>query len=144
MAENLYDMLKNKDLVYLFREFLHQLQSAENLAFWMEIEWYKRLPESDIPAKGAEIYKKYFDPSSTYELNIDGKLRKELNEKIKGGYTREVFDACQASVWKSMELDCFPKFLQSPQYKHYKGTFPLDQNNLLFSKRNYLFLFTTR
>lgn len=125
MAENLYEMLKKKDMVYLFREFLHELQSAENLAFWMEIEWFKRLGDAELATKGKEIYQKYFDPSSKYELNVDGKLRKELDESMKSGITRTIFDNCQASVWKSMELDCFPKFLQSARYKQYKGKLQL-------------------
>lgn len=123
MAENLYEMLKKKDMVYLFREFLHELKSAENLAFWMEVEWYKRLGDPELPAKGSEIYNKYFDPKSNYELNIDAKLRKELEANMKNGAKRNTFDNCQGSVWKMMELDCFPKFLQSARYKHYKGRF---------------------
>ncbi len=35
--DNLYEMLKNKDLVLLFREFLHDIAGPENLAFWFEV-----------------------------------------------------------------------------------------------------------
>ncbi len=84
------------------------------------MEIYKRIPEEQLANKGKEIYKKYFDASSNYELNVEGKLRKELDENIKAP-SRGTFDGCQASIWKMLELDCYPKFIQSVKYKEYMG-----------------------
>lgn len=120
MSETLANVIKNKHSVYLFREFLHELYNAENLSFWLEIEDYKSLPDSEKPTRAREIYNKYFDPKSKYEINVEGKVRKELDELIKNP-DKNTFSNCQGAVWKVMELDCFPKFAQSEKYKEFKG-----------------------
>lgn len=38
---NLHALLKEKKLVYVFREFLHEVYNNENLSFWLEIEIFK-------------------------------------------------------------------------------------------------------
>jgi hypothetical protein len=119
-AENLLSIIKSKQTVYLFREFLHELHNAENLSFWMEVEDLKMLGDSEVPTRVKEIYDKYFDAASQYELNVPGSLRKELVELVKTP-SKSTFNAAQASVWKVMEHDSFPKFLQSDKLKNFKG-----------------------
>jgi hypothetical protein len=141
MAANitsLVELLQIKDLVYLFREFLHELKGGENLSFWLEVECYKRLRDEELMPRGREIWNKYFDPKSAYELNIEGRLKNELQANLRTP-NRHAFEACQQSIWKLLEHDCFPKFLQSQKYKDYKGTAELwyirsgTDNFLLFS-----------
>ncbi len=46
--EMLKKIIKDKDLVMYFREFLHTHYNSENLSFWLEIEDLKRIPESQV------------------------------------------------------------------------------------------------
>jgi hypothetical protein len=39
---SLKELVQNKDLVLVFRNFLHDVYNSENLAFWFEIEEYKK------------------------------------------------------------------------------------------------------
>ena len=50
----------------------HELHNAENLSFWMEVEDFKLMSDSEIPDRAKEIYDKYFDAESKYELNVPG------------------------------------------------------------------------
>jgi hypothetical protein len=43
-SQQLDEVLQNEDLVYLFAQFLQQTYCLENLAAWIEIEEYKRIP----------------------------------------------------------------------------------------------------
>ena len=54
-------------------------------------------------------------------------MRKELAELIKKP-AKTTFNAAQASVWKVMEHDSFPKFLQSDKLKNFRGLYQLNLN----------------
>ncbi len=106
--------------MYLFRQFLHELYNSENLAFWLEVEEYKKLSEEERKDRSQEIYDKYFDPESKYELNVEGKMKKDLASQLPSTDIN-IFLGLQESVWNVLEHDCFPKFLQSKMYQNYKG-----------------------
>ncbi|PRP87959.1 hypothetical protein PROFUN_02696 [Planoprotostelium fungivorum] len=114
---SLNELVKDRDMVLLYREYLHDLHSSENLSFWMEVENYKNLPQEELEVVGREIYDKYISKDSPYEINIDSKMRKQVVASVAVGYTQNIFTPIQNAIWKSMELDTFPKFLQSPAYK---------------------------
>lgn len=120
MSETLKEVLKDKELVLLFREFLHECNSAENLAFWLEVEEYKKSPENELQARANEIWDKYFNPKSNYELNVEGKLKSGLEQNLKNP-TPNLFDGPQQAIWKVMEHDSFPKFVQTQRWKQFKG-----------------------
>eukprot|EP01122_Echinamoeba_exundans_P006595 TRINITY_DN1887_c0_g1_i2.p1 TRINITY_DN1887_c0_g1~~TRINITY_DN1887_c0_g1_i2.p1 ORF type:complete len:247 (+),score=41.37 TRINITY_DN1887_c0_g1_i2:106-846(+) len=61
-AKSLAEVLADEDLALLFRDFLHHLHSAENLAFWLEIEEFKLIERSAERRERAEqICTKYLD-----------------------------------------------------------------------------------
>jgi hypothetical protein len=61
-AKSLAEVLADDDLALLFRDFLHHLHSAENLAFWLEIEEFKLIERSNERRERAEqICTKYLD-----------------------------------------------------------------------------------
>ena len=100
-------ILDEPPLRSLFREFLHDNISEENLSFWLDVEDFKHKfkitssaaaisPNSSRPTRGTSgqvamkqhheslihtafhIYNKYLAPSSPCELNIDHSLKNEL------------------------------------------------------------------
>jgi hypothetical protein len=62
--------------------------------------------------------KKYFSTDSQYELNVDSKVRNELEAQAKKGvFTVDTFDKAQSQIWNVMEMDCFPKFIASKSFQ---------------------------
>ncbi len=56
-----------------------------NLAFWVAVEDYKSLTnKEDMRVKANELYKKYFNSESVYEINIDSELKKDLDMHMTG------------------------------------------------------------
>lgn len=68
------DILKNKELVYIFREFVHEQYNSENFSFWLEVECYKRLSDANRPTRAQEMFNKYFDPNSKDEINVEARF----------------------------------------------------------------------
>ena len=92
---HLRSVLENPDSVVYFKDFLDKTFSTEvwieitlteiqNLYFWMEIEVYRKLTDQEIIQQTAnEIFSKYFDPESIYELNVPSSVRDQLTAEIK-------------------------------------------------------------
>ena len=69
----LKDVLCDEELAHLFRDFLHQLHSSENLAFWLDVEDFKQISDNypDIRRQRAKrIYQKYFSADSQSQVCI--------------------------------------------------------------------------
>jgi hypothetical protein len=57
----LSQVFEDEALALVFREFLHQYNCSENLAFWLAVEEFKTISERKERRKAAEkIYKKFF------------------------------------------------------------------------------------
>jgi regulator of G-protein signaling len=114
-------VMADPDLVLVFREFLKDSFSSENLAFIVEIENYKDLwdqgaSDEEIFKRANQIFNKYFSSESKYELNVSGSLIEELKEKMKHP-TTIIFNRVQQSIFKLVETDSFPRFLKSDEFK---------------------------
>lgn len=128
-------ILAEPDLVMLFREFLKNTFSSENLAFIIEVEnfknlWSRGVEDEVIKKRAHEIFEKYFSETSSYELNISSGLlaglqqrnhiihSQELKEKMKSP-TTSVFNKCEQSVFQLVESDSYPRFIRSIEYRTY-------------------------
>jgi len=113
-------VLQDKEMIMFFREFLHKSHNNENLSFWLEAANFQKSPEEDVPKLASELYSKYFTSETTYEVNIDAKLKKDLDASMSSP-SRNMFNEIQKSVWGLMAFDCLPKFLQSDVYEKFKA-----------------------
>eukprot|EP01122_Echinamoeba_exundans_P006594 TRINITY_DN1887_c0_g1_i1.p1 TRINITY_DN1887_c0_g1~~TRINITY_DN1887_c0_g1_i1.p1 ORF type:complete len:191 (+),score=39.18 TRINITY_DN1887_c0_g1_i1:106-678(+) len=123
-AKSLAEVLADEDLALLFRDFLHHLHSAENLAFWLEIEEFKLIERSAERRERAEqICTKYLDSRCDAPVNVDAVLKDSVREQIEsGGKIRaDIFDEMQDFIYGMMEFDSFRKFLASDQYKKWQS-----------------------
>ncbi|PRP77644.1 regulator of G-protein signaling 7 isoform 1 [Planoprotostelium fungivorum] len=130
IPSNPYDVgletiLSDEDLVMLLREFMKGNFSSENLAFLIEVEAFKAKflgcspDDAKLKNRAAEIYLKYIvDSSSGYELNISGALVNEIKNTIGHPYAA-IFNRAQASVFRLVEMDCYPKFIRHPPYMEF-------------------------
>ena len=65
--------------------------------------------DRDMRQRAADIYLKYIvDPSSNYELNISSAEVRNLKNQI-GKPDTNTFDRIQTSIFKMVELDCYPR-----------------------------------
>jgi len=118
------EMLEDKTLSLLFRDFLRDQYMVENLNYWVEIEEYKIMSNDVLIQEQAKLlYKKYIIQGGKMELNIDDDMRKDIMRAINNKVaTLSTFNETQKFVLSLLEHDCYPKFLRSKTYKHYIET----------------------
>jgi regulator of G-protein signaling len=118
----LAEVLAEPDLVMLLRDFLKGSYSSENLAFLIEAANYRESCGSGnadtIKKKATKIFDKYFSTSSQYELNIADPVKKEVTENMKSP-SASTFQKVEGSIFKLIETDSYPRFIQTPIYKSY-------------------------
>lgn len=123
------EILTDEELALLFREFLRQLQCAENLSFFIETEDYKRAQDASVrEEKAAKIWAKFLGQNATAPLNIDSKCRQRISERLDSG-DLDIFDEASEFVFSMLSLDCYRKFVVSEIYKQWLGT-SLDEDLL--------------
>jgi regulator of G-protein signaling len=116
-------VLSDPELVLLFRSYLKDNLSSENLAFIVEIENFKEYwnRESNLSLKKKrvqEIYNKYFNVDSKYELNVPGNILQDVIEKMQEP-NGETFNRVEESVFKLIEADTFPRFVKCENYLNF-------------------------
>jgi len=57
-------LLSHPDGMRLFEDYLKSEFSQENIQFWKACERFKTLPECQIEAEAAAIYKEFIDPQA--------------------------------------------------------------------------------
>jgi hypothetical protein len=116
--DQLIQILRDSEQCLLFRQFLHESYSSEILSFFLEVDDYRTIVDSELLKQRAQsMYEKYFLPSK-YEIFIDSDLRQILEETIKTPDQR-TFDIVQLHTLSTLERDLMPKFLQSKLYRDY-------------------------
>lgn len=120
-APTIRDILGDEELALLFREFLHQLQCAENLSFYVEVEDYKRLPTAGERTERAEkVWSKYFGQDCPTPLNVDAKCRQRLDGVLTSGNV-DIFEEASEFAFSLLSLDCYRKFIGSEMYSKWLG-----------------------
>ncbi|GAM21958.1 hypothetical protein SAMD00019534_051330 [Acytostelium subglobosum LB1] len=115
--QGLEQIIKDRNLALYYRKFLYDRFSNENLSFWLEAENYRLIDSEELRMKRSkEIYDKYFNSSSRYELNIDHIQRAYLQDRICTP-TSDLFLPIQGSIRKILELDTIPLFSKSECYR---------------------------
>jgi len=117
--DQLMDVLKHPQLSILFREFLKSIFCVEGYAFFMDVEEYKTLNDSEeMKAKAKQIFHKYFTVDAEYEINVEGALIEMLKESTERP-DKETFDLVQQLVLVTLEGTCLPQFLAWKLYSDF-------------------------
>ena len=124
--KSLREILNCPLLFLAFREYCESEMAIENVRFWEEVEAYKKLPEEHRTERFLEIYQKYFDPDSVFELNASTDERRRLDhfkETLSSSpppiLPKDVFDRIQRRVYAELSTDVFYRFLSSEYYARY-------------------------
>jgi len=107
-----------------FWDFLHERHCGENLAFWLEVEEYRRLDNRSESQRerSLQIIRKYFEHGSSYEINIDDDVRQRVTGRVlHGEVTQDTFNIAQEVVFQLLEFDCYPKFVRAEPTKRPSG-----------------------
>lgn len=88
--------------------------------FWKEAENFRKkdFKKENINTVAQSIFKKYFDPKSTYSINIDSEVRATLQNELKDPHPF-VFIEAQIQIFELMKNDSFRRFRMTPEYLTY-------------------------
>ncbi|KAL1917316.1 uncharacterized protein VTP21DRAFT_4972 [Calcarisporiella thermophila] len=126
-AARLHHILRDPQLLSLFRVFLTANFCEENLAFWLDCEQFCQKFHSTPPGTAAKelvemsckLYEEYLSPGSPHEINIDHELRhtRVSPEDLEAVFKH--FSKVQSHIFRLMCTDSVPKFYAtlSPQYR---------------------------
>jgi hypothetical protein len=117
--------MKKKAQVDLHKKNKFPLILLESLFFWLDVEGF-RISEDPtyLKSRAFTIYNRYFTAESRYEINVEFPILGEIRKKIKEEtFDFNMFNKAQFSVFKMLQMDSFPRFLNSPSFQKYKGTF---------------------
>ncbi|XP_043207581.1 regulator of G-protein signaling 21-like [Amphibalanus amphitrite] len=114
-ASSLATLLSSKQGLSLFRSFLVQEFSEENLDFWLAVEEYKQAKHLNLTASAHQIYDEFVAPTAPRQVNVDSKTRTAVKEGLSSP-TTELFDRAQRRVQILMENDTYGRFLLSAPY----------------------------
>lgn len=106
-------ILNDKNLRVDFIFYVNRIHAQESLLFWMEVEIFKRIMDADECAKQAKLlYFRYLHPSSKSEINVEGRVKADLNDVIaRGVWDPSLFDAVQESVEECLKYSVVKGFL---------------------------------
>jgi hypothetical protein len=139
---NLEELLEKEEYRSKFKEFCSNIKCEENIIFWEMVQIYKMSPKSELKEAFDEIYEDFFKKESKYELNIDNKTRREI-EEIKNNkmtWNKKVFDIILERVKNDMN-DSFSHFTNSNEYKEMLGITEEEPKNILKKKKSKISLF---
>eukprot|EP01102_Stenamoeba_stenopodia_P007660 TRINITY_DN215_c0_g5_i1.p1 TRINITY_DN215_c0_g5~~TRINITY_DN215_c0_g5_i1.p1 ORF type:complete len:374 (+),score=83.82 TRINITY_DN215_c0_g5_i1:160-1281(+) len=99
-----------------FLRYLEKQFSAENLYFYFDIETYKKVclvkTSAEKDKLAFDIYHKYFDPNSPYELNVPAYDREIVEQKLNAEQIdATLYDVLQDQIFLILVMDHFPKFV---------------------------------
>jgi len=113
--QTLEGILCDKELRLDFIFYVNKIFAQESLLFWMEVEIFKKITDSDECKKQAKLlYYRYLHPSSKSEVNVEGKLKAEVEKIISGGiWDATLFNHIQDSVHECLKYSVVKGFFES-------------------------------
>lgn len=113
----------DNEILEAFKKHLDIENNPEPLMFLKEIELLKKVTDKkENVKKFKEIYEFYIKEEGKYEINISGKIKKNIRikyEEIKDQEWSfketpcEILEEARASIYCVLYLDCFPRFIRS-------------------------------
>lgn len=114
MEQTLESLLVDKDLRYEFIFYVNKIHAQESLLFWMEVEMFKRIVDSDECRKQAKfLYYKYIHPSARTQINVSAKEKEQLEAILNTGiWDQTLYDVIQISVHECLKFSVVRDFCQ--------------------------------
>eukprot|EP01129_Flabellula_baltica_P003272 TRINITY_DN1306_c0_g1_i2.p1 TRINITY_DN1306_c0_g1~~TRINITY_DN1306_c0_g1_i2.p1 ORF type:complete len:214 (-),score=40.04 TRINITY_DN1306_c0_g1_i2:335-976(-) len=96
-----------------FKKFLKTEECSQHYYFIQEIENFKKYEHNrkKMKKRGMRIWEKFFSEDSDFEINISGRDRILLENKVhKGEWCVDMFDKVESSVRVDLRNDSVPRF----------------------------------
>ncbi|CAG9532876.1 unnamed protein product [Cercopithifilaria johnstoni] len=110
-------ILHNESYRKPFQQFLEQQFCAENINFYMAVEDYRLIPDSDLGKRAEvarQIFERYFAPNGVEPVNIDNSTSKSIRDAvISGDFTPHLYDVAQYQIFHLLKYDCWPRYLRA-------------------------------
>jgi regulator of G-protein signaling len=104
-------------MVAVFRKFLCQEHSEENLDFWLACERFKAAASEDLTQLARDICGQFVADRAPRQVNLSCLTRTQVLEGARAGRpTAALFAKAQSRIHTLMENDSYPRFLASPLY----------------------------
>ncbi|XP_014668090.1 PREDICTED: regulator of G-protein signaling 20-like [Priapulus caudatus] len=103
----------------VFREFLKQEFSEENILFWNAVNELQNTNETNpllVEEKARMIYEDFISILSPREVSLDSIAREIVNRKMVHP-DKWTFNEAQEQIFMLMKRDSYPRFIISPLYK---------------------------
>lgn len=112
-GESFDKLLSSKAGLQAFTRFLKTEFSEENIEFWLACEEYKKCatPEQ-LSSKAKTIFETFIRREAPKEVNLDFNTKQATSKNILQPALFS-FDSAQATIYRLMEKDSYPRFLKS-------------------------------
>ncbi|XP_051948814.1 regulator of G-protein signaling 18 [Xyrauchen texanus] len=115
-AKSLDSLLDSRVGVTVFEAFLRSEFSDENLQFYLACEQYRQSSNKfSLQRRAKSITETYIQPGAPREVNLDSKTR-ELTVELLKAPSHISLSHAQKRIYCLLEMDCYPRFLQSEIY----------------------------
>lgn len=118
--------LTNKEAKEIFKQFLVREFSVENLMFYTEVQYFKKLTDADeIKETADQIFTTYVTVGAPFEINIPNDIRNIVGSNVqKAPIPVDSFFESEKAVYTSMEKESFPRFQKNKLYQNWKNANP--------------------
>ncbi|NWV43401.1 RGS13 protein, partial [Grantiella picta] len=119
-SQSFENLLTSKYGPMIYKSYLKTEHSDENIEFWLACEAYKKITSQRKRISMArKLFTSYIQPQAPNEINIDSPSRKAIIRNIQEP-TESCFDEAQRIIYRHMERDSYPRFLESPFFQKLK------------------------
>jgi hypothetical protein len=116
LNDNQKMLIQNDTYRPFVKEYLRCEFSVETLLFFEDVQIFQKLQsDQERLHKATEICQSFLTGSSPLEINVSGKLKKELDDELlecrqSGDIELEIFDNCAKHVSDTVLIDSFVRF----------------------------------
>ncbi|XP_078514718.1 regulator of G-protein signaling 13 [Lissotriton helveticus] len=122
-SQSFQSLMTTKYGPMVYKAYLKTEYSEENLEFWTACEKYKRITcRWKRNARARKLFKLYIQPNSPREINIDSPTREDIIKELQHS-SPYCFEDAQKIVYRHMERDSYPRFLQSSIYQNFLSNY---------------------
>ena len=107
-------LLQDPKGVVAFTKYLESEFSSENIRFWLLCKAYKASLLTELQEKAEKIFQMFLSRKAEYQVDVSVQVMADIKEGMKNP-TYATFLEAQKGVFRVMERDGYPRFLQMLQ-----------------------------
>ncbi|KAI1712720.1 regulator of G protein signaling domain-containing protein [Ditylenchus destructor] len=100
-----------------FQQFLQQQFCSENINFYLAVEEYRAIPESEVERRadfGRLIFERHFASNCIEPVNIDNSTANSIRTAYKENkFSGDLYDVVQYQIFHLLKYDCWPRYLRA-------------------------------